>query len=53
MITTDWNAFSSSATQASKRVKPLQNGSPFASSIKSFASNPLAAAVTSKLTPSR
>jgi hypothetical protein len=34
MITTDWNTCFSSATPASKRVKPLQNGSPFASSIK-------------------
>jgi hypothetical protein len=53
MITTDWNTCFSSATPASNRVKPLQNGSPFASSIKAFASRPLAAAVTSKLTPSR
>jgi hypothetical protein len=53
MITTDWNTFFSSATPARKRVKPLQDRSPFPSSIKAFASSPLAAAVTSKLTPSR
>ncbi len=46
-ITTDWNTFFSSATPASKRVKLVQNGSLFASSIKVFASSPLAAAVTS------
>jgi hypothetical protein len=53
LIATDWNTCFSSATPASKRVKPLQNGSPFASSIRAFASSPLAAAVTSELTPSR
>jgi hypothetical protein len=48
-ITTSWNAFFSSSTPASKRVQLLQNGSEFASSIRAFASSPLAAAVTSKV----
>jgi hypothetical protein len=48
-ITTNWNTFFSSSTPNSKRVELLQNGSQFASAISSFASSPLAAAVTSKV----
>jgi hypothetical protein len=48
-ITTNWNAFFSSATPNSKRVQLLQNGSQFASAISAFASSPLASAVTSKV----
>jgi ABC-type molybdate transport system substrate-binding protein len=48
-ITADWNAFFSSATPDSRRVQLLQNGSAFASSIRAFASSPLAAGVTSKV----
>lgn len=48
-ITTNWDTFFNSATPNSKRVQLLQNGSQFASSIKAFASSPLAATVTSKV----
>jgi hypothetical protein len=47
-ITSNWDTFFDSATPDSKRVQLLQNGSQFASSIKAYASGPLAAAVTSK-----
>jgi hypothetical protein len=48
-ITTNWNTFFNSATPNSKRVQLLQNGSQFSAAISSFASSPLAAAVTSKV----
>jgi hypothetical protein len=48
-ITTNWNTFFNSSTPNSKRVQLLQNGSQFSSAISSFASSPLAAAVTSKV----
>jgi hypothetical protein len=41
--------FFSSSTPNSKRVQLLQNGSQFSSAVSSFASSPLAAAVTSKV----
>jgi hypothetical protein len=48
-ISTNWNKFFSSSTPNSERVQLLQNGSQFSSAISSFASSPLAAAVTSKV----
>ena len=48
-ITKNWNAFFNSATPNSERVKLLQNGSQFSSSLAAFSSSPLAAAVTSKV----
>ncbi|MDX6422244.1 MAG: hypothetical protein QOG28_6864 [Trebonia sp.] len=48
-ITANWNMFFSSSTPNSKRVQLLQNGSQFSSAVSSFASSPLAAAVTSKV----
>jgi hypothetical protein len=49
-ITTNWEAFFNAKTPDSKRVKLLQNGSQFASVIKSQSSGPLAAAATAKVT---
>jgi hypothetical protein len=48
-ITTNWNTFFNSSTPNSKRVQLLENGSQFSSAVSSFASSPLAAAVTSKV----
>ncbi len=48
-ITKNWSAFFNSATPNSERVKLLQNGSQFSSSLDAFSSSPLAAAVTSKV----
>jgi chitodextrinase len=48
-IKANWTTFFSPATPASKRVQLLQNGSAFESSVRAFASSPLAAAVTSKI----
>jgi len=48
-ITNNWETFFNSATPNSKRVQLLQNGSQFSASISAFASNPLAAAVSSKV----
>jgi hypothetical protein len=48
-IKANWVKFFSSSTPNSERVALLQNGQSFASSIKSFAANPLAADVTSKV----
>jgi hypothetical protein len=49
-ITTNWEAFFSSATPNSKRVQLLQNGQAFASTVDSFSSSPLASAVSAKVT---
>lgn len=48
-IKTNWQAFFNSATPNSKRLTLLQNGSEFSSAVKSFASSPLASAVSSKV----
>ena len=48
-IKTNWQEFFNSATPNSKRLTLLQNGSEFSSAVKSFASSPLASAVSSKV----
>jgi hypothetical protein len=48
-IKANWTTFFSSATPANKRVQLLQNGSDFESSVRTFASSPLAKAVISKV----
>lgn len=49
-ITTNWEKFFAASTPASERVKLLQNGDKFASAINSFATNPLAQGISSKVT---
>lgn len=49
-IKTNWEKFFAASTPASERVKLLQNGDKFASAINSFASNPLAQGISSKVT---
>jgi hypothetical protein len=48
-IKTNWEKFFAASTPASERVKLLQNGDKFASAIGSFASNPLAQGISSKV----
>ena len=48
-IKANWVKFFSSSTPDSERVALLQNGPTFAAAIKSFASSPLASAVSSKV----
>jgi hypothetical protein len=48
-ITSNWTRFFNPSTPDSERVKLLQNGSDFASSISSFSASPLASAVSSKV----
>lgn len=48
-IKANWVKFFSSSTPNSERVALLQNGQAFASAIKSFAANPLASQVASKV----
>jgi len=48
-IKANWVKFFNSSTPNSERVALLQNGSTFASAIKSFSASPLASAVTSKV----
>ena len=48
-ITTSWETFFSSSTPASKRLALLENGSKFSSAVQTFASSPLASAVSAKV----
>lgn len=48
-IKANWNKFFNSSTPNSERVKLLQNGSQFTTSLNEFSSSPLAAAVSSKV----
>jgi hypothetical protein len=48
-ITSNWEAFFSSATPNSKRIQLLENGSTFTSAVNAFSGSPLASAVTSKV----
>jgi hypothetical protein len=48
-ITTDWNAFFTKGTPASKRVQLLQNGSQFSSVVTAWVANPLLAGAASKV----
>jgi hypothetical protein len=48
-IKTNWETFFNSSTPNSKRLAVLQNGSQFSAAVSSFASSPLASAVSSKV----
>lgn len=49
-ITSNWEAFFSSSTPASKKVQLLQNGSSFQSVVQSMSSGPMASGISAKVT---